>query len=540
MFRIDLQKSTLLLLFSIPNTLLNIGLLYIINTFLTSNIQNVPNYLITVFFCLLIYSYLLNISFQGRLVQYSFSLVYDSEVRILKILHDTPLTKLDKYGPNRFYSILEDLRTFIFLPGVLNSVINSILTILICLSYLWWISASATAILATFIFLIAGLYVILNRRWYKKHEMVRQLNEDYYRYIDDSIKGFKELKISKVRTENFFNRFLFPNRMAAKQADIQITRRYLVINLISQYGIYVLLGCVLYFLANFKILDQKQTITYAVALLFLNGPMNVLVSMQNFYSRAIVANKRVKNFFKDFANKDISIAVEPQKSCEYETLSFSNISFKYDTEQTTEFALKDINLKIQKGEVIFIVGGNGSGKSTFINILTGLHQPTQGQIWLNNSIADNSGSYYKDLFSVVYTDNHLFSKNYENYKLEGNPYYQQLLKIMEMDKVIVDDQENSARRKFSKGQSKRMSMIFALLENKPILILDEWAADQDPYFRKYFYENLVPQLRQDGKTIVAVTHDDAYFKYADRIIKFDYGQIVNEINVKETLFSNLL
>jgi putative ATP-binding cassette transporter len=103
---------------------------------------------------------------------------------------------------------------------------------------------------------------------------------------------------------------------------------------------------------------------------------------------------------------------------------------------------------------------------------------------------------------------------------------------MELDKVIQDDKEDSARRPFSKGQGKRMSLIFALLEDKPILVLDEWAADQDPHFRKYFYENLLPKLKQEGKTIIAVTHDDAYFKYADRILKFDYGEIVKDFKVK--------
>ena len=107
---------------------------------------------------------------------------------------------------------------------------------------------------------------------------------------------------------------------------------------------------------------------------------------------------------------------------------------------------------------------------------------------------------------------------------------------MKLNKVVVDDTEEAARRNFSKGQSKRMSMIFALLEQHPILILDEWAADQDPYFRKYFYENLIPKLKKEGKVIIAVTHDDAYFGHANRIIKFDFGQVVKDIEIKEQVF----
>ena len=533
MFRINFKKSLLLLIFAIPNTLLNIGLLYIINSFLTGNIHKDSNYLIFVFFYFLIYSYLINSLYQGRLIKHIFSSIYDNEIKILKILHDTPLPDLEKYGSNRFYNTLEDLRIFIFLPSLLINALNSVLTIIICLSYLFWISPGATAILSILIFLIVGSFIFLNKRWYKKHKVVRELNDEYYNYIDDSLKGFKELKISQTRTDNFFNRFFIPNRHLARQADIQLTSRYMVINLLSQYGIYILLGCVLYFLDYFQILDQKETITYAVALLFINGPINSLVSMQNMYVKVWLANKRIKSFFELFGTTT-TVTNEPAiKKVDFECLSFRNVSFKYHFQENNRFALKEVKLKIEKGEVIFIVGGNGSGKSTFVNILTGLYQPTQGDVLLNNSITNNSNPSYKDLFSVIYTDNHLFYRNYDDYNITGNMLYQQLLKKMEMDKVITDDSDNGVRRKFSKGQSKRMSMIFALMENKPILVLDEWAADQDPHFRKYFYENLIPQLRKEGKTIIAVTHDDAYFKYADRIIKFDYGNIVKEINAKE-------
>ena len=152
---------------------------------------------------------------------------------------------------------------------------------------------------------------------------------------------------------------------------------------------------------------------------------------------------------------------------------------------------------------------------------------------LNSTKEDDAKSKLQNLIAAVFTNNHIFSHNYEEYALEGNKEYKELLKLMELETVVTDDKDESARRNFSKGQSKRMSLIFALLENKPILVLDEWAADQDPHFRKFFYEELIPKLKKEGKTIIAVTHDDAYFHQADRILKFDYGQIVKDINVKD-------
>ena len=156
-----------------------------------------------------------------------------------------------------------------------------------------------------------------------------------------------------------------------------------------------------------------------------------------------------------------------------------------------------------------------------------MYNPQKGEIQLNGTTVE-SKSQIQNLISSVFTDNHIFSNNYDDFTLKSNHLYQELLRKMKMDKIIMDDKEESARKTLSKGQTKRMSLILALLEKKPILVLDEWAADQDPYFRKYFYEVLIPKLKKEGKTIIAVTHDDRYFKHADRILKFDYGKIVKD------------
>jgi putative ATP-binding cassette transporter len=77
----------------------------------------------------------------------------------------------------------------------------------------------------------------------------------------------------------------------------------------------------------------------------------------------------------------------------------------------------------------------------------------------------------------------------------------------------------------STGQRKRLALLVTLLEDRPIYVFDEWAAEQDPEFRTYFYEVLLHDLHERGKTIIAVTHDDRYFHRADRIMKMDYGKI---------------
>jgi putative ATP-binding cassette transporter len=316
--------------------------------------------------------------------------------------------------------------------------------------------------------------------------------------------------------------------MDAKKVDARLSLTYASINLISQYGIYVLLGVVLFLLSFANLFGQNGIATYVVTLLFISGPINNLISMQGFYTKALVANKRVKTFFYDFKPEE-SAGGNGRGRQGFSSLKLDGVSFKYEGPGPNHaFALDNIHFSLHRGEVVFIVGGNGSGKSTFINMLTGLYKPSSGHILVNNEVVDTSGPDYKDLFSVVFTDNHLFSRNYDNYSLESNPAYAELLKIMQLDQVVSDDSEDSARRRFSKGQGKRMSLIFSLLEDHPILILDEWAADQDPHFRKYFYQKLLPELKKKGLSVIAVTHDETYFSAADRIVKFDYGRIVKD------------
>ena len=536
MFKISIKDIFYLILYSIPNTLLSFGILYIINNAISDQKGFLENYMWVVFGAVIIYTYLLNISFQKKLNKYSFSLLYKNEKVIFDKMLKTPLVALEKMGSQRFYTAVEDLRVFAFLPGTITHSINSILMIVLCVIYLFTISTSSALVIIALIILIAGLYFIIMNTMSKQVASLREHNEHYYKYVNDVMKGFKELKISNLRRKNLMDKFLGPNRDSAEDLDFNISYVFLSINLISQYGLYFVIGIILFLLPEFGFLKREDVISYVVILLFISGPINNLINLQNIYTRLMVANNRMKKFLSDFKSEDSNIPSQNLLNIPFQSLEFQNVEFEYDKDEKVEkansFMLGPINLKIEKGETLFIIGGNGSGKSTFINILTGLYIPTAGRVILNGDTEIDLVD-FQDLLTSIFTNNHVFSHNYDDYTLDNNPKYEELVKMMELDNVLEDFTEKGARRNFSKGQSKRMSMIFALLEQKPILILDEWAADQDPHFRKYFYEELIPKLRNSGKTIIAVTHDDAYFKQADRVVKFDYGQIVKNISIDE-------
>ncbi|MBP4137072.1 cyclic peptide export ABC transporter [Flavobacterium geliluteum] len=537
MLKLKFSQAIYLLLYAIPNTILSFGIIYIMNNVISGKEGFLTDYMGIVFVSVVIYTYLLNIIFQKRINKYSFEILYENEKKIFDKILKAPLITLEKMGSQRFYTAIEDLRIFSSFPEVVTHSINSLLMVLLCMIYLFTLSIAAALVVIVLIILIAVFYFVVINTMSQKVGNLRKFNEHYYKYVDDVIKGFKGFKLSGQRRENLMSAHLSPNRESAKELDFKINYVFLSINLISQYGLYLVIGVILFLLPELGILKREDVISYVVIILFIAGPINNLINMQNVYTRLTVANARIKKFMSDFDTSPVTLEIKNVPIESFSSLEFHNLSFAYDNDAMEKsFALGPINASIKKGETIFIIGGNGSGKSTFINILTGLYQPSEGEIVLNG-INTNLSTATQNLIAAVFTENHIFSHNYDNYSLEKNEEYQELLKIMELDKVVLDDKEESARRSFSKGQSKRMSMIFALLENKPILVLDEWAADQDPHFRKYFYENLLPKLKEEGKTIIAVTHDDAYFKHADRIIKFDYGQIVKDFKVESNVLS---
>jgi putative ATP-binding cassette transporter len=191
------------------------------------------------------------------------------------------------------------------------------------------------------------------------------------------------------------------------------------------------------------------------------------------------------------------------------------------------FDVGPIDLQLYRGELVFLVGGNGSGKSTLARLLTGLHRPSAGEIRLDGQpVQAEQWQAYRQLFASVFTDFHLFARLLGPLGQEvDESLVGRWLDQLRLSHKIRFSAGRLAGTRFSQGQRKRLALLLAMLEDRDILILDEWAADQDPLFRRLFYRELLPQLKAAGKTILAITHDDHYFDQADRLLKMDGGRL---------------
>jgi putative ATP-binding cassette transporter len=211
----------------------------------------------------------------------------------------------------------------------------------------------------------------------------------------------------------------------------------------------------------------------------------------------------------------------------WDRLELKGVTHAYRGEGEGEnFILGPLDLTVRSGELIFIVGGNGSGKTTLAKLLVGLYVPEAGEIVLDGSPvkADNL-EIYRSHFSMVFSDFHLFESllGMEDAALDGKSL-EYLIQLRLDQKVAVRDGRFSTT-KLSQGQRKRLALLTAYLEGRPIYVFDEWAADQEPAFKHLFYRRLLLDLKVAGKTVFVITHDDRYFDVADRIIKLEYGQV---------------
>jgi len=281
-------------------------------------------------------------------------------------------------------------------------------------------------------------------------------------------------------------------------------------------------------------ISGELVIRVTSVILFIIGPVNLMVTSIPVFARA---NNSIRNLYileerldKASNTFDPDHKVPITKIANFNELRFESFSFSYtDKHGIPLFTLGPLDLTLTRGEVLFIVGGNGSGKTTLLKLLTGLYYPISGTLGVDDlTISTPLYPAYRELFSIIFNEFYLFDRLYGLDTIDEKSI-RELLKLMLLENKTELVGDGFSNIQLSTGQRKRLAMIVALLDNKQIYIFDEWAADQDPIFRKYFYEVLLNDLKAHGKTVIAVSHDDRYFHYADRVVKMEFGKFV-EIN----------
>ncbi|SLM33123.1 Cyclic peptide transporter [Desulfamplus magnetovallimortis] len=458
-------------------------------------------------------------------------MIKNIRMRISDKIRNSELLFLENIGKSEVYTLITQNTNLISESVVL--IINACqagIVLVCCLFYIAYLSQLSFLITLAAIF--AGIFTFMMHQNSIDSEL-RQTTIKETQFFDmlyNILDGFKELKINRNKSDEYFSNV----KKVADETEalkIQTGFRFVIEIMFSQVFFYILIAVIVFLLPKFNYMEGDLVIKVTTAVLFIIGPANQLVTAIPLVSRANIAVENIYSLENrlDKASKPYQAkgVVPVSKFDSFKKIEFKDIKFSYlDNNNNPLFSLGPLNMDVSSGEIIFIVGGNGSGKSSFMKLVTGLYYPVSGQILLDGTPIDGvTYPAYRELFSVIFSDFHLFDKLYGFVNIDENRV-SYLLKTMQLEKKTELIDKGFTNINLSTGQRKRLAMIVAMLENRSICVFDEWAADQDPIFREFFYKTLLQEMKKEGKTVIAVSHDDRYFHMADRIIKMEYGQFV--------------
>jgi putative ATP-binding cassette transporter len=340
------------------------------------------------------------------------------------------------------------------------------------------------------------------------------------------IEGIKELKMHRPRRREFVDNVLDPAEMLRCRCKIRGDTLFDAAIVWGRTLFLVAIGLLLFVWPRWFPVDGITLTGYVLTILFLMAPLEQILAWLPFMAHASVSVAHIEELglVLDETEREDAGREPVDRWAQIELLG---VTHAYHREgHSRGFALGPIDLTLRPGEILFIVGGNGSGKTTLAKLLTGLYVPESGEIRLDGrpvAAADREG--YRQLFSVVFDNAAVFDALWGLDAADLDRRAGEYLRDLELDRVVSVSGGTFSTTQLSRGQRKRLALLTAYLEDRPIYVFDEWAADQDPVFRKVFYLRLLPELKLRGKTVVAVTHDDHYFGIADWIVKLDEGKM---------------
>lgn len=439
--------------------------------------------------------------------------------------------KLEELGHEDIYSrITKETAIITQTSPAIMGALQSVVMVIMSMIYIAVLSTTAFWLAIVSIVTSAGVYLAKDRENAARMRVSAAREDELFRFLTHILDGFKEIKVNRKKSESVarhLNDLSTSLRDAKVKALLPMADNYIF----SIVFFYLLIAAIVFVLPNLIEPFSDVVVKLTMAVLFIVGPLTNAVGMVPLLSESNVAVESIESLeaMLDEANDGIDTAhqVEIPDKAEFGAIRFRDASFEYlDPEGHSLFRVGPVDLEIVRGEILFIMGGNGSGKSTLLKLLTGLYHPTHGSIWLDDvPIQRENIQAFRELYSIIFSDFHLFDRLYGLNEVDPDRV-QELLNLMELQTKTNYDGNRFTNLDLSTGQRKRLALLVTYLEDSPVYVFDEWAADQDPHFRAYFYETLLRDLKERGKTVVVVTHDDRYFSVADHIFKMELGKFV--------------
>ncbi len=478
-------------------------------------------------FCLAFYLYFYQVNNQES-VKSTQGLIYRFRLNIIQLVLKSDLSIFKVISKNEIQMrVNRDTQMVSQAIVTIVTIGQSSAIVFFALIYLATLSWIASILMLGFLLVTLSIFLQVEKKATAELKASYVEDSKTFEFVAEFLSGFQEIKMSSKRAKGFIEDLVSSarkSRETREQSLITLGKTFSFLQIILYIAVGMLIFVVPVVSDSFSEVVLKVTTTS----LFMVGSFQSVFTSLPMIVQAEASAKQLlslKDTLEQTHNQANSKNVEDQY-VNAKRLTLHGVTYQHlSPEEKRHFDLGPITTTFEAGKVYFIRGQNGSGKTTLIRVLLGLYAPTKGFITVDDQLVNQpSSSAYRDLFSVVFSDFFLFKKLY-GISQESLAEGQSLIEMFQLeDKVsILDNQFDTIH--LSTGQRKRLGLLEALLEDKQFVVLDEWAADQDPEFRKYFYQVLIPYIKDLGKTLIAISHDDRYFDVADEIITIDEGKL---------------
>lgn len=465
---------------------------------------------------------------QVMLIRLSQQAVFHLRLRLSRQILGSKLAHLERLGSARLLATLtDDVQSVSDAVRLMPFLCIDLAMVLGGLAYIIWLSWSVFLMVCVLTVVALGSCQFLLTQGRKQLALAREEQDHLLKHFRTVTDGTKELKLHYRRRQAFLREDLQSTAATFRHHSTWGLTLFAITSTWGKLIFFFAVGFVMFALPKFMTLDLQTLSGYILMFTYLMVPMERIVSSLPILSRAGVALDKIESLGLSLGDAaEVETVPNPIRH-QWQQLSFQGITHTYPAErEDSNFGVGPIDLTLRPGELVFLVGGNGSGKSTLAKLITGLYSPDRGSIFFDDQPIDHHNrEWYRQHFSVVFADFYLFDRllglDHEDLDQQAQKYLEQL----RLDHKVTVHQGHLSTTSLSQGQRKRLSLLTAYLEDRPIFLFDEWASDQDPIFKDLFYTQFLPQLRDQGKTVLVISHDDHYFDWADRIIKLDYGQI---------------
>jgi putative ATP-binding cassette transporter len=457
------------------------------------------------------------------------SILHKLRVRLLEAARHSELAAMDGFGRARIVaSITSDAAVLTQAASQVVFSLQSVVLIIFVGFYVAYMSFVAFLLSIGIVVATGAVFYLQGSRLAEGQREAADWANRLFDRLTDALDGFKEVRLNKLRSDALMNDFDKVSNSAA-YAKIKTDADNAKRQIFSQIAMYMLLGAVVFVAPQLSDAGGSSISKAILALLFVVGASFGLVQTLPMLTAANASADRIAQLETDLLETvratDIDVAEMPKT---FEKIEFRDVGFRYfDRASETTFQVGPFNFTLDRGDLVFITGGNGSGKSTFMKLLAGLYTPESGMITLDGmTIGDNTRERYRALITAIFSDYHLFLRLYGI----DSPDHAEVDRLLNQFNLAAKTQLTDGEFRtlnLSAGQRKRLALVVALLEKRPLLLLDEWASDQDPDFRHKFYHEVLPALNKAGITIVAISHDDRYLNeinYPARKLHMEEGR----------------